>query len=389
MPYNNDIPGYIRETELQLLEHFAKAVPEHGVIVEVGSFMGRSGYCLASSAPTARVFCIDDFYEHDWIVNDFIEQEKAEIWKVPNFGQSYNVQKEFIQNTKDCNNITMIKGHCPDVVYPGDEIDLLFVDTTHKNPNDWDVITFLAPFVKEGGIICGHDYGHAFPDVVRNVSKLENLLGIPRTIHPDTYIWSFKLNRKLYNEELKGIGSMNYKLNSWKDFQIDFLQKFEHDVPIYTPSVYREYRGEIFTTYHSKDHPVNRLLPDNVSIHSRFSRSYKGVLRGLHYDNKTWKLVQSLVGDIYLVVLDMRESSPTYGLWESYIITDKTRQQVLIPPGFANGHLALTDCVFHYNLFYEGDYVDEKGQGVVKWNDPNFNIEWPESNPILQRRDRS
>jgi dTDP-4-dehydrorhamnose 3,5-epimerase len=86
--------------------------------------------------------------------------------------------------------------------------------------------------------------------------------------------------------------------------------------------------------------------------------------------------------------MDVRENSVNYGKWESYIISEKTRDQVLVPPGFANGHFALTDCVFHYNLFYQGDYVDEKAQGVIKWNDSRFNIEWPTDKPVLQARDR-
>jgi dTDP-4-dehydrorhamnose 3,5-epimerase len=181
---------------------------------------------------------------------------------------------------------------------------------------------------------------------------------------------------------------MNYKYNKWNAFDISYLKTFDIEVPVYSPSVYREYRGEIFTTYHSEDHPVNRKMPTGTSVHSRFSRSYKGVLRGLHYDNKTWKLVQAIVGDIYLVVLDTRTYSSTYGQWESYVISERTRDQVLVPPGFANGHFALTDCVFHYNLFYEGEYVDETQQGVIPWNDSRFNIEWPTETPILQKRDR-
>jgi hypothetical protein len=102
----------------------------------------------------------------------------------------------------------------------------------------------------------------------------------------------------------------------------------------------------------------------------------------------TWKLVQALVGDIYLVVLDVRDNSPTYGKWESYIISEKTRDQVLVPPGFANGHYALTDCMFHYNLFYKDGYVDADEQGVVKWNDPEYQMEWPTDKPILQKRDK-
>jgi dTDP-4-dehydrorhamnose 3,5-epimerase len=179
---------------------------------------------------------------------------------------------------------------------------------------------------------------------------------------------------------------MNYKNQQWDYVETSFLRTFGNDVPVYTPSVYREYRGEIFTTYHSTKHPASQVIPSEANVHGRFSKSYKNVLRGLHYDDKTYKLVQALVGDIYLVVLDYRPHSPTFMKWESYVITEKTRDQVLIPPGFANGHYALTDCIFHYNLFYEGDYVDENKQGVIKWN--SFDIEWPTNNPILQKRDR-
>ena len=179
--------------------------------------------------------------------------------------------------------------------------------------------------------------------------------------------------------------------NKWDEFIETPSKKFGYEVPIFTPSIYREYRGEIFTTFHSEEHPVMKHIhyeKSEISIHGRFSKSYKGVLRGLHYDNKTWKLVQAAVGDIYLIVLDMRPTSDTFGDWESFMITEKDRNQVLVPPGFANGHYALTDCMFHYNLFYKDGYVDANEQGVVKWNDPEYQMEWPTNNPILQKRDR-
>lgn len=180
-------------------------------------------------------------------------------------------------------------------------------------------------------------------------------------------------------------------MNKWNDFKTTPSEKFGYYVPIYTPSIFREYRGEIFTTFHSEEHPVMDSIhydKNELSIHGRFSRSYKGVLRGLHYDTKTWKLVQAVVGEIYLVVLDVIPDSPTYGIWESFILSERDRNQVLIPPGFANGHYAITDCIFHYNLFYNGEYIDANEQGVIKWNDSRFNIEWPTDNPVLQNRDK-
>lgn len=184
---------------------------------------------------------------------------------------------------------------------------------------------------------------------------------------------------------------MSYKEKKWDEWEVSYLKTFGSDVPIFTPSVYREYRGEIFTTFHSEKHPVLKSVRydlNDINFHGKFSKSHKGVLRGLHYDNKSWKLIQAIVGEIYLVVLDVRESSPTNGKWESYLLSDKTRDQVLVPPGFANGHYAVTDSMFYYNYFYQGEYVDEHKQGVIKWNDSKFNIEWPTDKPILQKRDR-
>ena len=181
---------------------------------------------------------------------------------------------------------------------------------------------------------------------------------------------------------------MNYKSNDWDHFDVSHLETFSNDVEIYTPSIFREFRGEIFTTYHSELPPANKKLDGDYNYHSRFSVSRKNVLRGMHYDYDTWKLVQATIGDIYLVVLDVREGSATYGKWENYILSSSTRDQVLIPPGFANGHYALTECIFHYYLFYHGNYNDETAQGTVAFNDKRFNVEWPSHNPILQNRDK-
>ena len=177
--------------------------------------------------------------------------------------------------------------------------------------------------------------------------------------------------------------------DKWNEFITTPSKKFGYQVPTYTPSIYREYRGEIFTTFHSGEHPVMTKIGEGNQIHGRFSKSYKGVLRGLHYDNKTWKLVQAAVGDIYLVVLDMRNDSPTFGEWESFIITEKDRNQVLVPPGFANGHYVMEDnSIFQYKLAYQGEYYDDDKQGTVFWNDKRFNIDWPTDNPILSKRDK-
>ena len=125
---------------------------------------------------------------------------------------------------------------------------------------------------------------------------------------------------------------MSQTEKKWSDFEERPSKVFGYEVPVFTPSIFREFRGEIFTTFHSEEHPVMRHIhydKNEISIHGRFSKSYKNVLRGLHYDDKTWKLVQALVGDIYLVVLDVREKSPTYGKWESFLISENQRNGLI------------------------------------------------------------
>ena len=183
-----------------------------------------------------------------------------------------------------------------------------------------------------------------------------------------------------------------YKEERWNDFYYS-RGKILPELNIIKPSLNHEYRGTIGTIYHSDYY--DRLLPSNLQAdglefkHDRYSRSQKGVLRGLHYDDKTWKLISCLHGKIYLVVLDLRPKQPNYGKWESFIIGPETGIQVLIPPMFANGHCVLEDnSVFYYKQAYKGEYNDVENQGTIAWNDKKFKIDWPIDNPILSKRDK-
>ena len=111
----------------------------------------------------------------------------------------------------------------------------------------------------------------------------------------------------------------------------------------------------------------------------------KNVLRGIHGDSKTWKLVSCLYGKFYLIVVNNDKNSSQYRLWQSFEISDENRTQVLIPPNFGNAHLVLTDiAIFHYK---QNTNYDRDGQFTIKWNDPSFNFKWPITNPILSGRD--
>ena len=167
-----------------------------------------------------------------------------------------------------------------------------------------------------------------------------------------------------------------------------YKSKMFEGVFIFKPSVGIDNRGTIFTTYDKGKY--DKYLPENLSfIHDKFAESKYNVLRGLHGDTKTWKLVSCISGEIYEVVVDMRIDSPTYLKWDSWILNDKNKLQVLIPPNFVNGYYVMSDyATFHYKLAYEGEYFDVQNQKVVKWDDPKLNIFWPCTNPILQDRDK-
>ena len=137
---------------------------------------------------------------------------------------------------------------------------------------------------------------------------------------------------------------------------------------------------------------LNRVLliqPDSFEDHrGEYVETYnKNVLRGIHGDTETWKLISCPHGKFYLVVVNCDETSNSFGEWESFVLSDKNKKQVLIPPMFGNGHLILSDvAVFCYK---QSTYYDPSKQFSYCWNDSKFNIWWPIKNPILSRRDEA
>ena len=146
---------------------------------------------------------------------------------------------------------------------------------------------------------------------------------------------------------------------------------------------FKDHRGYYWTSW--KRSSINRI---NFK-HDKFSLSKKNVLRGLHGDDKTWKLVSCPYGKFLLVVVNCVKNSRDYLKWRSWILSHENGIQILIPPHYANGHLCLSEkCLFHYKLSYRGAYPDVKQQFSLRWDDPKININWKIKNPILSSRDR-
>jgi dTDP-4-dehydrorhamnose 3,5-epimerase len=159
-------------------------------------------------------------------------------------------------------------------------------------------------------------------------------------------------------------------------------------VKIITPSVFEEVRGNIWTSYRAD--PLDGLLPGDMRFtHDKFSQSVPNVLRGIHGDHKSWKMVTCVWGEIHQVVVDMRENSPSYLKYERFVINRENQRLILIPPGMGNAYYVSgpEGAVYHYKLAYDGDYIDADDQFTVAWNDPRLNIDWPVQDPILSARD--
>ena len=149
------------------------------------------------------------------------------------------------------------------------------------------------------------------------------------------------------------------------------------------PTVFEDFRGEYIETYNKELYFKNGIIVD--FIQDDISLSRKNVLRGIHGDQETWKLVSCLLGSFYLVVINNDPDSKEYKKSISFTLTDKNKLQVLIPPKFGNGHLVMSDlAIFHYK---QSTLYNRNGQFTIKWNDPNYKLWWPSKNPILSERD--
>jgi dTDP-4-dehydrorhamnose 3,5-epimerase len=146
---------------------------------------------------------------------------------------------------------------------------------------------------------------------------------------------------------------------------------------------FEDHRGEYLELFNRKKYEKHGIDIDFVE--DDISLSTRGVIKGIHGDDRTWKLITCLYGKFYLLVINYLENSPEYGKWTSFVLSDRNKLQVLVPPGFGNGHLCLSgQSIFHYK---QSSYYNPDNQFTIRWNDPEFNFWWPVREPILSRRD--
>jgi dTDP-4-dehydrorhamnose 3,5-epimerase len=156
------------------------------------------------------------------------------------------------------------------------------------------------------------------------------------------------------------------------------------------PKVIEDPRGYFMESYR-----YDVLKSKGINIHfvqDNQSKSRRGVLRGLHYQNaphQQSKLIRVLSGEILDVVVDLRKSKATFGKSFTIALSAENKKQLLVPRGFAHGFLVLSDSA---EILYKCDeFYHPEAEGGIMYNDPALKIDWgmKEENLILSQRDKN
>jgi dTDP-4-dehydrorhamnose 3,5-epimerase len=148
------------------------------------------------------------------------------------------------------------------------------------------------------------------------------------------------------------------------------------DVLILEPKVFGDERGFFFESFNEARF---RELT-GVALHfvqHNHSRSAGGVLRGLHYQiqQPQGKLVRVVVGEVYDVAVDIRQSSATFGQCFGALLSAENKRQMWVPPGFAHGFYVTSEIAEF--LYLTTEYYAPEHERCIAWDDPQLAISWP------------
>ena len=167
---------------------------------------------------------------------------------------------------------------------------------------------------------------------------------------------------------------------------MEFKEAPLEGIKIIKPSVFEDQRGFFFESYNRKEY--KKILGKNISfVQDNQSKSKKNVLRGLHFQIKKpqGKLIRVLKGKILDVVVDLRKDSKSFSNSYSIFLTEESKEQLWVPPGFAHGFLVMSE---YAEVSYKTtDYWYPEYEKTLVWNDPNVSVDWPINNPLLSEKD--
>lgn len=150
---------------------------------------------------------------------------------------------------------------------------------------------------------------------------------------------------------------------------------------------HEDYRGFFARTWCEEEFSQQGLIPHMAQASISYNIK-KGTLRGMHFQSppcKEGKLVRCVQGEVFDVIIDIRPLSVTYLQHFSVLLSASKRNALYIPPGFAHGFQTMAD---HTEVFYQmtEQYRPQYASGF-RWNDPAFNIQWPEAERTILNRD--
>ena len=160
------------------------------------------------------------------------------------------------------------------------------------------------------------------------------------------------------------------------------------EVLLLEPRVFEDARGAAFESYNRRTFKEATGL-DPVFVQDNRSTSIRNVLRGLHYQvaRPQGKLISALRGEIFDVAVDLRRSSPSFGKWVGFTLSEIDRRMAWIPRGFAHGFLALSPSA--EVLYKLDDFWSPPHERTIAWDDAQIGVRWPmQGEPILSDKDR-
>lgn len=153
------------------------------------------------------------------------------------------------------------------------------------------------------------------------------------------------------------------------------------------PDIFGDNRGFFLETYNRQAFMGGGIDAAFIQDNYSFSRD-KGVLRGLHFQKPPHaqsKLVMVMSGKIFDVIVDLRKDSASYGRWISVEISNDPFRMLYVPRGFAHGFCT---CTENTHVMYKVDALyNPAADSGVRWDDPELNIPWPVTEPILSKKD--
>ncbi len=150
--------------------------------------------------------------------------------------------------------------------------------------------------------------------------------------------------------------------------------------------IYKDDRGFFRELFHKNEiEKVSGVSFDGVQMNH--SKSMPGVIRGIHAE-KWNKIIYPVTGEVFIVIVDIRPESETFGKLETFTVNDENRVGFFVPNGLANS-LCMTGTEPVNYIYLVDAYWDGSDTRAVAWNDPDLNIKWPIDNPIISERDRN